>query len=77
MQTFASLKDNWDFFSRKKDYSRSHRLGEFYEAMLYQKIGENNSNSEPRTMPELLIKPEGVTDVKSFKPKFCNWERHA
>lgn len=77
MQTFASLKDNWDFFSRKKDYSRSHRLGEFYEAMLYQKIGENDSNSEPRTMPELLIKPKCVTDVKSFKPKFCNWERHA
>ena len=77
MQTFASLKDNWDFFSRKKDYSRSHRLGEFYETMLYQKIGENNSHSEPRSMPELLIKPGGVTDVKSFKPKFCNWERHA
>lgn len=77
MQTFASLKDNWDFFSRKKDYSRSHRLGEFYEAMLYQKIGKNDSNSEPRTMPELLIKPEGVADVESFKPKFCNWERHA
>ncbi len=77
MQTFASLKDNWDFFSRKKDYSRSHRLGEFYESMLYQKIGKNNNHSEPRSMPELLIKPEGVTDVKSFKPKFCNWERHA
>ncbi len=77
MQTFASLKDNWDFFSRKKDYSRSHRLGEFYEAMLYQKIGENSNHSEPRCMPELLIQPEGVADVESFKPKFCNWERHA
>lgn len=77
MQTFASLKDNWNFFSRKKGYSRSHRLGEFYESMLYQKIGENNSHSELRSMPELLIKPMGVADAESFKPKFCNWERHA
>lgn len=77
MQTFASLKDNWDFISPKKGYSRSHRLGEFYESMLYQKIGDNHSNSKPRTMSELLIEPEGVTDVKFFKPKFCNWERHA
>ncbi len=77
MQTFASLKDNWDFISPKKGYSRSHRLGEFYESMLYQKIGENNTNSELRSMPELLIKPEGVEDAKSFKPNFCNWERHA
>lgn len=77
MKTFASLKDNWDFFSHKKDYSRSHRLGEFYESMLYQKIGENNIHSEPRSMLELLIKPKDASDSKPFKPKVRNWERRA
>ncbi|MDE2388241.1 MAG: patatin-like phospholipase family protein [Betaproteobacteria bacterium] len=77
MQTFASLKDNWDFLSRSKDYSRSHRLGEFYESKLYRKIGENNENGSSRTMPQLAFTPAGVENAASFKPKFSNWVRRA
>ena len=77
MQTFASLKDNWDFLSRSKDYSRSHRLGEFYESKLYRKIGENDENDQSRTMPQLAFTPADVQNAASFKPKFSNWVRRA
>lgn len=77
MQTFASLKDNWNFLSRNKDYSRSHRLGEFYESRLYRKIGENNENAPLRTMPQLAFTPVDVQNAASFKPKFSNWVRRA
>jgi predicted acylesterase/phospholipase RssA len=77
MQTFASLKDNWSFISGKKDYSRSHRLGEFYESQLYQRVADNHAEGVARTMPELRIKPQGVEDAQSFKPNFSNWLRRA
>ncbi len=77
MQTFASIKDNWEFISGKKDYSRSHRLGEFYESKLYQEIADGHGNNKPRTMPELLIKPKDASDSEPFKPKFSNWIRRA
>lgn len=77
MQTFASIKDNWEFISGKKDYSRSHRLGEFYESKLYQEIADGHGDNKPRTMPELLIKPKDASDSEPFKPKFSNWIRRA
>lgn len=77
MKTFASLKDNLDVLFRKKHYSRSHRLGELYESELYQKINDGHTYDSPRTMPELLVQPEGESDVASFNPKFSNWLRRA
>ena len=77
MQTFASLKDNWDFIFGKNDYSRSHRLGEFYESRIYQGVADDHGNNKPRIMPELLIKPRDASDAEPFKPKFSNWKRRA
>ncbi len=77
MQTLASVKDNWRFIIGNKDYSRSHRLGEFYESQLYQRILDNHVEGVSRTMPELRIKPKGEQNSQSFKPKFSNWLRRA
>ena len=76
MKTFASLRDNLNVLFGK-NYSRSHRLGEFYESELYQKVADGHANDTPRTMPELLVEPKGEPDSKSFKPKFSNWLRQA
>ncbi|SET52596.1 Patatin-like phospholipase [Nitrosomonas marina] len=76
MQTFAGLRDNLNVFFGK-NYSRSHRLGEFYESELYQKVADSHANGTPRTMPELLVKPKGESGSNSFKPKFSNWLRQA
>ena len=77
MQTFASLTDNLNVFFRKKHYSRSHRLGELYESRIYQSVEDGHANEIPRTMPELLIKPEGEADTQTNKPKHYNWLRRA
>lgn len=77
MQTFASIKDNWEFISGKNDYSRSHRLGEFYESRLYQEVADGHAEGKPRTMPELLIKPKDASNSEPFQPKFSNWKRRA
>ena len=77
MQTFASVKDNFAFISGKSDYSRSHRLGEFYESKLYQQVADKHTEGTPRTMPELLINPKDSIDTKAFQPKFSNWKRRA
>ena len=76
MQTFASLRDNLNLLLGR-NYSRSHRLGEFYESELYQKVVDSHADDTPRTMPELLTEPKGEPDSKSFKPKFSNWLRQA
>jgi predicted acylesterase/phospholipase RssA len=77
MRALASLGANLRMiFSR--EYSRSHRLGELYEENLYKCIGKNaQQRNEPRTMPELLVKPAGQPDSQPFKPKFSNWRRRA
>jgi predicted acylesterase/phospholipase RssA len=60
------------------EYSRSHRIGEQYEAELYSRIGEKETRHiAPRAMPELLIKPKDFTAKDEFKPKFHNWRRRA
>lgn len=77
MQTFASVKDNWEFISGKKGYSRSHRLGEFYESKLYQEVADGHAEGKPRSMPELLIKPKDTSDTKPSQAKASNWKRRA
>ncbi len=76
-RALASLATNLRMIF-SKEYSRSHRLGELYEENLYQCIGKNAQHrTEPRTMPELLVKPADQPDSHPFKPKFSNWRRRA
>ena len=70
----ADLRKNLYMIFTKK-YSRSHRLGELYEQEIYAKVRDNHPKKQPRTMSELLIKPEG--EAKDFHPKFSNWRRRA
>ncbi|MDH3287816.1 MAG: patatin-like phospholipase family protein [Betaproteobacteria bacterium] len=77
MRALASLGANLRMIF-SKEYSRSHRLGELYEENLYERIGANAEHrTEPRTMPELLVKPAEQPDSHPFKPKFSNWRRRA
>jgi len=57
-----------------KAYSRSHRLGDLYESLLYAEIGTQPRRETPRSMSELVINPVGE---KGFHPKFSNWRRSA
>jgi hypothetical protein len=76
-RALASLGANFRMIY-SKEYSRSHRLGELYEEELYKRIGEGGEvRTEPRTMPELLVRPADHTDSSHFKPKFSNWRRRA
>jgi len=58
-------------------YSRSHRMGELYEAWLYACASDGHPAGEPRTMPQLLVKPADATGSEPYKPKFSNWKRRA
>lgn len=75
-KAFADIRANLQMIF-SKEYSRSHRLGELYEEILYKKIGENGNRNQPRTMPELLITPAEHTSEVSFNPKFFNWRRRS
>lgn len=77
MRTLSDLRSNVRMIF-KKEYSRSHRLGELYERELYRRIGDgNDERTEPRAMRELLITPQGTTAGERFDPKFSNWRRRA
>lgn len=58
-------------------YTRSHRIGELYEKEIYAKVADGNSSCTPRTMPSLLVRPQGSEDQQDFKPRDKNWLRHA
>jgi predicted acylesterase/phospholipase RssA len=60
-----------------KSYSRSHRLGELYEANLYSRVNDCHPSTKPRVMPEMVIKPVDAPEGGDFKPKFSNWRRQA
>lgn len=76
-RALASLGANFRMIY-SKEYSRSHRLGELYEEELYKRIGEGGEvRTEPRTMPELLVRPADHMNSSPFKPKFSNWRRRA
>jgi tetratricopeptide (TPR) repeat protein len=60
-----------------KSYSRSHRLGELYEANLYSLVDDSHPSAEPRVMPQIAIQPADAREGEDFKPKFSNWRRQA
>ncbi len=71
MKVFENLGANVDFFS-KEDYSRTHRLGELYESVLYQDLLDAKAAREPIYMHDLEIVPKGETN---FNIKTDNWRR--
>lgn len=66
----ASLVANWRM--TQNDYSNSCRVGELYEEELYSRVEDGHPSGEPRTMPQLLIKPAGQS---GFNPRYDNWRR--
>lgn len=52
-------------------YSRSLRIGELYEEVLFARV----DGKCRRSMPDLLIRPAGAADATSFKPNAENWRR--
>lgn len=55
-------------------YSRTHRVGELYEALIFSRVGDGNGRT-PRWLNGLYIRPHG--EAKGFHPAFDNWRRHA
>lgn len=55
------------------EFSRSHRLGELYERLLYGRVGED-VGKQPRYMSDLFVQPLGED---GFRPKYDNWRRGA
>lgn len=60
-----------------RTYTRSHRMGELYEKEIYARVQDGHDPDQPRSMPELLIRPLGDLHRDHFKPKFHNWRRRA
>lgn len=58
-------------------YTRSHRIGELYENNIYSRVADGHSSCNPRTMPSLLIRPNGLESSQTFKPRSGNWLRMA
>lgn len=52
-------------------YSRSLRIGELYEELLFARV----DGTRRRSMLDLLIRPSGAADATSFKPNAENWRR--
>ena len=76
MEAFGNFVDNVRMLFCK-NFSRSHKLGELYEAKLYSRV-EDKKGNQPRTMPDLLVKPaHGKFQGDQFKPNAHNWRRRA
>jgi predicted acylesterase/phospholipase RssA len=55
-------------------YSRSHRMGELYEALLYREVLPGFRDGRPIHMDDLYIRPPGEPE---FSPRTGNWRRRA
>jgi predicted acylesterase/phospholipase RssA len=66
-RTFGNLFKNFEMF--KKNYSRSDRIGELYETILYK------SFPGPLYMRNLKIRPEGFPVDQEFDPETGNSQR--
>jgi hypothetical protein len=58
-------------------YSRSHRMGELYESVIYSKVEDGHEAATPRCIAKLLVSPLDYPADGDFKPKFYNWKRSA
>lgn len=87
MRIFSGLYSNFKMF--RKDYSRTHRLGELYEEHLYSRILKDVADYNQRNgtsyqlikdtehgkfyMHDLFITPKGAPE--NFTPVTDNWKR--
>lgn len=74
IRTLTHLIKNLRMFALRT-YSRSRRLGELYEDLLYSRVEDGHARGTAREMRRLLIVPHGAD--ASFKPAFSNWSRRA
>ncbi len=56
-------------------FSRTVRLGELYEDLLFSRVEDGREKHAPRYMDELFVRPHGGPD--DFLPKLDNWRRLA
>lgn len=70
MLTFADFEANWKM--HREDYSRSDRIGELYDELLYRPVLEK---TEKVGMHELIIRPKG--EPLGFNPRKDNQGRTA
>jgi predicted acylesterase/phospholipase RssA len=70
---FSRLRPNLKMIFSDR-YSRSHRLGELYEALLYKDALPVFGDGRPIHMDDLYIRPPGET---GFSPRTGNWRRKA
>lgn len=77
MTTFANFFDTLRMLFCAS-YSRSHKLGEVYEELLYRRVKDGRGD-KPRHMEQLLVQPASgpASTAERFKPKFENWRRRA
>ena len=73
MRALASLPANLRMIFSSK-YSRTHRLGELYEAEIFSLINDGGAG-KPRYVDELEIHPKGAPE--GFHPRWDNWQRRA
>ena len=72
MSTFADFRSNFRFI--RPDYSRSDRISELYNDLIYQDVLPEEKVSKPVQMRELKIFPPGQPN---FSPRTDNVERQA
>lgn len=76
MRILGNLKEGWRM-AVEPGYTRSHRIGELYEKELYARVQDGTETGAPRTLPSLLVCPQGVERAEDFKPRARNWLRRA
>jgi predicted acylesterase/phospholipase RssA len=73
MRALASLPANLRMIFSSK-YSRTHRLGELYEAEIFSLVNDGGAG-KPRYLDQLEISPKGAPE--GFHPRWDNWQRRA
>lgn len=58
-------------------YSRSMRLGELYERMLFRGVHDDHGGGAMRRLRDLIVRPHGTPAGAEFKPRSGNWRRRA
>jgi predicted acylesterase/phospholipase RssA len=74
MRTLTNLRVNFELLVSGSG-SRSLRLGEVYDEVLYSDLGDGHADGR-RRLADLLIEPPEFAN-RDFKPKFDNWSRRA
>lgn len=62
-----------------KAYSRSMRLGELYESVLFSRVGDEHRGGAMRRLADLIVNPHDKSSdaTAKFNPRSGNWSRRA